>query len=874
MSFNSVRPVSGISQPGDYNNPMNRVPDSFPVNSNSFFDSYDFDKQYLFGHQYLPNQSQSARVLAGSILDPFDILGGKKVPEEMKEYNDSTVLRAKTLTYFDKELGMKIPLRLEAMGGPGAKKLVPVAPDLLEIPELPEVMIFVPQGFDMAPNMRNWTPEQSYFYAVGNGRYDQETPSGYVNYLSQGGEPIQGIQYIIDQHRRKTPNRTTGGRFQTKPPKPPRESTPQKPPKAIPRGEGEGLGFEPISTGVGQRPVDVEPVRRGPEDREEKDERAFNARENERMEAEDMKIRKRTNRQHFDSINKGIAKGLDNKASTIKKDLWEKRGGKEWVNNYIKRNGEPQNTADLDRMKQAWDTVYTRPDPSVEFKNYPSVQGSSPSRPASSSEDYIDYIDNYDSSNETELSKAKLKKAIKKYLSEKERPSNKTPENGLRFKRVDDKIDKILRDRDNRGYAETTGRTEPKSQALKDAEKRVRDAKRIIDADSGRGLDYIVKEISRERLLPGGSPSDPGQRPDLDRAKRPGLGRPKQPGRDEKNPTHPEYFATRIPYNVLMGGNEAVRDWMIENGIPEAIADSNDSQIIYDYMRNRDQGPGKPFRVLPSDPVPGAEDAEDSSDDADENTPLINDDPFDVIDIEPDDPSLIDKIKDKIPPVIPIIPGGPLDFDPKKKPKRKPDVPDVPRNPDDPFPDPDDPDDPDDPVPVPSILPSRQPMLQSGHLRPLLNVGGQAVLGLTKKEQLEEVNNYALFDLPVVPGQDLENPLFLSNIERQNFRFYAQNPPISYYAEQPRRMMPVGPRQRFEPNFREACGHPYATQFRDPFDRQRFNKVDDAYRSKGPTKQAIMEQMGNIYPDIAENYPAPRQKMTISAAVIMLSRKY
>ena len=832
MSFNSVRPISGVSQPSDYNNKMNRVPENFPVNSSSFLNTYKFDKKFLYGHQYLPNQSQSARVLAGSVLDPFDILKGKEVPKEMKDYNDSTVLRARTLSYMESELGMKIPLRLESMGGSMGKPMVPIAPSVPTI-EMPEVMIFVPTGIDMTPDMRSWSDEQRYYYAVGDGSYDQSTPSPYANYLSQGGLPIPAMQSIINDHRRKRPDTPESDTFDSLPPleNDPRDYSP---------------GLVPINTGPGQRTTQPRPGpgdevidRRRPEEtrynrlrdeEEEKDERAYNEREE-----RDEKIRRKTPRQLFDNIVRGIAKDRNYKSTTIKKDLYHSKGGKEWVADYIEKNGRPKTQDELDMMKREWDRVYTRPGSGVKIEDYPRVgvrpvaETSRPeTRPGQSS-------------------------------SSRPTPSRPTPT--------------------SRPESTPSTPSQP-SQALKDAEKRVRDAKRIINADSGRGLDYIVDEINRERLLPGVPPSDPGQRPDK-RSKRPGLGNPNRSGTglDQKNPIHPEYFATRIPYDVLMGGNEVVREWMIENGIPEEIVDSNDSQIIYDYMQRNDQGPGKPFRTIPADGgSPGGGVQEDQERDRDqevpdENTPLLDDDPFEVVDIDPDQP-VADRNRDKIPPIIPVGPI-PIDFDPRKKDKKKPDVPDIPRRPDDPPDDPDGPPDgPDGPV-VPSILPSRQPMLQSGHLRPLLKVGGQAVLGLTKRETLQEINNYALFDLPNVPGQDLENPIFLNNVRNQNLRYYAQVPPMGYYAQEPRQMKPVGPRERFEPNFKLACGHPYATMFRDPFDRRRFNKVDPAYRTLGPTKEAIKSQMGNMYPDIAESYPVPAHRTPrLSAAVILLARKY
>ena len=97
---------------------------------------------------------------------------------------------------------------------------------------------------------------------------------------------------------------------------------------------------------------------------------------------------------------------------------------------------------------------------------------------------------------------------------------------------------------------------------------------------------------------------------------------------------------------------------------------------------------------------------------------------------------------------------------------------------------------------------------------------------------------------------------------------------MSYYVDSPEKMKPLGPRGKYKPNMREACGNQYDTQFRDPFDMSRFNKVDDAYRSKGPTNQSIMEQMGLIYPDIAQTFEPPTHKMSISPCIIMLSRKY
>jgi len=434
---------------------MNRVPDAFPVNSNSFLDTYEYDKQYLFGHQYLPNQSQTARVLAGSILDPFDILKGKEVPKEMKDYNDQTILRAKTLTYFDKELGMKVPLRLESMGGPGGKPLKAIAPIIPSGIEFPEVMVFVPSGIDMTPNMRSWTNRERYYYAVGDGSYNQLRSSGYANYLSQGGETIPAMQSIIDQHRRETPYRNSQGRFQKKPPKPPSETTPQKPPRAV--AVGEGLGFDdepgptPIRTGVGQgRPNNIttrpSPERTGMD--EYKDESAYNERaEAERVSAEDMKIRKLTNRKLFDRLVKGSYKNLDTKASTIKKDLYDNKGGADWVRDYIRKNGDPQNQQELRIMIKEWDMVYTPPGKNIDFKDYPAVKGINPTKTTNTTNTYqdsVDFINNYDVNNETKESAVKLKKAIKNYLSKKELTKNKSNENRFKNKLLDDKINKIL----------------------------------------------------------------------------------------------------------------------------------------------------------------------------------------------------------------------------------------------------------------------------------------------------------------------------------------------------------------------------------------------------------------------------------------------
>ena len=206
-----------------------------------FFADITPDDAYVFGTQYIP----SVEDIAVGMLS----LGTKtdETNKKMAKHNENVMRRARILTAAH-NAGFKIPARVESAGGGGSK--LPIVPP--EIGPMPEIPIIIPPSIKITKSIKGWSNEQLYAYA------NDTSDNGYTAYLMAGGDPIDALDYVLEQI---VEQRRSGTRTDTPvevDPRSPGSSTPVDTPAEQPRPVTDE-NYEKHDTEQGGTPPDRTP---------------------------------------------------------------------------------------------------------------------------------------------------------------------------------------------------------------------------------------------------------------------------------------------------------------------------------------------------------------------------------------------------------------------------------------------------------------------------------------------------------------------------------------------------------------------------------------------------------------------------------------
>jgi hypothetical protein len=379
------KPTQGKTGGIDTRDPM-KAPDGstivFQDPLQADFLGIPIDQKYVFGEAKMPSSGQIVRGVLAGIVDPFDTGASRgtqdKIQQEIDTRNAMVMKRAEILTYYDKVLGYHIPVRVAVagVGGKAAKVLVPKAISI-DIPEIPNMFMFFPSSTTIRPpEMSGWTNEQMVGFAMDNG------PNGYAVYLNNGGEPIDAIDEVV-QKVSKDPKhaesvkevRSIKAKMQ------PRQQ----------QLEEEKYEFEdeddltPEATVEEERLMDEE-IKQFMLDYEEElanmpgdstvqeintalgDYSDIEAFEKEYKE----EIDNLTKWKIYNKVTAGL--GYSNKANNnAKSDIYKTKGGQQWVEDYMKKNGKPKTAEDTQRMRDAWKKAYPHGETNKASADYPAV---------------------------------------------------------------------------------------------------------------------------------------------------------------------------------------------------------------------------------------------------------------------------------------------------------------------------------------------------------------------------------------------------------------------------------------------------------------------------------------------------------------------
>jgi hypothetical protein len=142
------------------------------------------------------------------------------------------------------------------------------------------------------------------------------------------------------------------------------------------------------------------------------------------------------------------------------------------------------------------------------------------------------------------------------------------------------------------------------------------------------------------------------------------------------------------------------------------------------------------------------------------------------------------------------------------------------------------------------------------YLRPLFERGGQKTLELTEEQKLQELEDWALFDLPLPDTEELSNPLHMKNHRDLLARFNGPNgtyKPKHFYVPEIRKETVDAPRIRkmdhvLKPQFMKS-------PFRDPFDRSPYKNFFDPDRHSETDTNDMLDRLG-LHTEVAARIPA------------------
>jgi hypothetical protein len=190
----------------------------------------------------------------------------------------------------------------------------------------------------------------------------------------------------------------------------------------------------------------------------------------------------------------------------------------------------------------------------------------------------------------------------------------------------------------------------------------------------------------------------------------------------------------------------------------------------------------------------------------------------------------------------------------------------------------------DDEQKQPYVIEEHKQRIKEGFLRPLYSTSGQDILKLTDKQELQEIRNWDLFDLPIEANEDMSNPLYRNRLMNMSARydpvidkkpntyqagnFYKKSdvdtyfdpyvPPKGFNEEELMELKNSSKWSLYKANkdklvVRSAQRKNIVPDFRDPYDRTPYNQVDPAYRHHNTTVSDIEQRNGTIYPDVARH---------------------
>jgi hypothetical protein len=339
------------------------------------------DPRYVFGKQTMPDEGQILRGVLGGLFDPMhtDPFGTqKKIQNEIQEHNNKVMERAELLTYYDQVLGYKIPPRIEVsgMGGKVAKVALPIA-TRIEIPEIPSLYLFYPTSGLRPPEMSGWSNDQIVAFAMDSG------PNGYAHYLNSGGEPVDIVDDVVKKMR-NNPNPHINDKAKAV------DSIKNKMKPRQDKIEEEKAEFDEADLSADeatrrQQEMDAEineflaeyeeeianlPAGTAPEDvqltlGDYSDIEEF-------MKEYESEIDDLTKWKIFNSMTKGMGYSVRS-GNNVKSAIYKQKGGKQWVENYIKKNGAPKTPEDTERMRDAWNKKYPTLPSGTTIDNLPSI---------------------------------------------------------------------------------------------------------------------------------------------------------------------------------------------------------------------------------------------------------------------------------------------------------------------------------------------------------------------------------------------------------------------------------------------------------------------------------------------------------------------
>ena len=831
--MDSIRPIAyggGI----DTRDPM-KAPDGsnivFQDPLQADFLGIPIDQKYVFGKADLPSTGQIIRGVLSGIVDPLATGSTRtqdKIQQEIDTRNDMVMKRAEILTYYDQVLGYHIPRRVAVagVGGKAAKVLVPKAVSI-DIPEIPNMFMFFPTSTVIRPpEMSGWSNEQIVGFAMDNG------PNGYAVYLNNGGEPID----IVDEVVQKVS-------------KDPKHAEKVKEVRSIKakmqpwqdKLEEEKVEFEadddmtPEATAEEEKQMDEE-ITQFILDYEEE---LANMPADSTVEEINLALDEYADIQEFEKEYKveidNLAKwkiynkmtagmGYSNKAgNNAKTDIYKTKGGQQWIDDYMKKNGQPKTAEDTQRMRDAWSKSYPAGDPKKPSADYPAVP--TYVKPAPKPTGRVP-----DAANQQRPSSSTV---------DPDRPTNGTDTGGYKPSSPTVDPERPPRPADSQPPKPQT----PPEQLLSQREIVVTEMIRrgMSLEDAVRTYDYVVDNNLTFSL-------DPKKQGDVN-------------------------------FDPITGKISGIPDTYQPD--PTSHKDDPVITITTDPTTGQRTATANPER--PPDGHGGEEEKKAEGDDKKTSTSSPEDDPdFSRTKIDTGEPSSKDDGKTKPKPIPPIIPpvGPDVPNEPPKQPRR-------PKLPDD-----DDPDDPDN-------INKADGLLKGQYKRPEMLIGGQDVLTVTGRERLEEIENWDLFDIPIPENADPANPLFLQNRLQDKLRYYhtpyinttnvdsilRTNHEQGGYTGQIQYNTPVRRYQppsqirmlNMEPIMKATVGR--KTPFRDPYERRQFNMPNTAFRHLEGEQGEILDRMGNIYPDYANQLaPIPEYaghpwRDDISVVDLMMSQK-
>ena len=327
MSLTGIRPhiINSLDD-------ITKIPDIRDVHAKklAILDEVDINSRFLFGKQFIPTAGQTLKQFFTGILNPIG--ANRATQSEISLHNRGVVRRAKILSYSEKVLGKKIPVRIESAGMGGGGKI----PMRIPIPAgyvLPEWYgtVIVPTGQDVSPKISHWTDEQKAHYVESG---------GYTDYLANGGEEIPELWNIFvasisdEGLGTDTPGDIEAGRIAEEEAAKAADEVAKEPPNQ--------------SGGGGQSPESPDMP-------------------------DDPAILKKTPRSIFSRI---MAK--QRRPPNVIATLWKSKGAKKWVEDYITENGQPRNDSDITKMRNIWLDTYRYPPLGTPANEYPDVPTDQP----------------------------------------------------------------------------------------------------------------------------------------------------------------------------------------------------------------------------------------------------------------------------------------------------------------------------------------------------------------------------------------------------------------------------------------------------------------------------------------------------------------